>query len=166
MRGPLLTDEARVIRRIGYAVWRYCTKANILEEPARYVDDYWVLGRRDRGAVATNDWAWYEGEGGYSTLQECLKQAILDFREDLYVETDPNRVNDPEAKYASVTTRYASDHGINMATAVTSVLTALVNAGVVKGNDQDDAWVLDVDNLDAWVAACLLQLPSREERIP
>lgn len=183
--GPILTDEPRVIRRIGYAVHRYIVNTDPKVHGARYVLElhedgvgYSLLGSRGLSKAATdhNDWTWFRGEKGYSTIYECLAHGLNVFVEDLYVDMDPNRVNDVGGHYANVS-RYPSRHGVNSSTAVRAIITDLLDYGAIAelapevvggvGPYMVDRlrWGICVPVLDSWVASCMMQLPSDEERI-
>lgn len=161
--GPILTDEPRVVRRIGYAVWRYVTGADLREVEARYVDRVFFITPRS----AKDDWSWYKGQQGYASLYECLVDALEHFREDLYVDKDPNRVADQGAHYSNVVlsnaSRIRAKHGVDLLAAIRSIVDSLIQSEALEVGDcilGNHTWFLDVDALDSWVAAMLIQLPD------
>lgn len=154
--GPIMTDEPRVVRRIGYAVWRYITNADLTEVEPRYVTENFMRGR--------DDWSWFKGHKGYASLDECLVDALEMFREDLYVDADPNRVNDKGYHYTNVTRgNYRNAKSVGLLAAVHSIIQSLIQAEALEVGDcilGNYTWFLDVEALDSWVAATLIQLPN------
>lgn len=178
--GPILTDEPRVIRRVGYAVWRYITNADPKQVGAKYVMEF--PNETDFHLYPTAchaDWTWYQSQG-YSTLQECLAHALKDWREDLYVYVQPINLSlaaDEEyLPLANVSpdnnpSRYASEYGVNLTAAVSSIVADLADFGAIICFDHGpqmidrQRWGYEPLGLDAWVAGCLLQIPDVEDRL-
>lgn len=162
--GAVFTDSRRLVRRVAYAVWRYTTGADVRYVEARYVDGYFVVGSGSTRSISRNDWAWYKGEEGYSTLQECMVDSIRGLEDDLYVHngTDPT-----VQEFVPVYTRYATEHGVNLTTAANSIAESMAEFGALAhgvGGRCTSRWECRVDLLDAWVASALLQIPEERER--
>lgn len=174
--GPIYTDEQRVIRRVGYAVWRYITNADPKLAGAKYVMEFPDHVSFHLVADACHaDWTWYQGSENYKSLHECLAHCLKDWREDLYVQPR-NPSLGADAEYGPLENvismeRYAQHYGVNVSVAVAAIVEELMDYGAVICFDHGprlidrQRWGYEPLVLDAWVASCLLQLPDVEERL-
>lgn len=147
--GPIYTDSSRVIRRIGYGVWRFTTG------DIRMVKRYVGFGA---AWVRWSECAWFSG-GVYQSIYACLASALEVCREDIYVEHSRAGC----LRWENVSS-YSRFHGVNLGTVCSLIVEDLVACGALELQRELlglETWFLSVEDLDAWVASRLIALPEQ-----
>lgn len=162
---PAATDNAYAVRVIAWACWRFYTGSGPKDAPMRYLETAGDLDLEPYFPPPAEYWAWYRGEQGYSSINECLARALDEFEYELYVGDVDSRPRGREQW-----TTWRAEYGANKGRLAAALVRTLAEDGVLEcprtvhrgwraerrslGPTEYD---LNLLALDSWVVSKLIQ---------